>query len=149
MNEEFWPFTIRHTCFHNAPVRSDPGKSLHHLFTGNMEDFRVFGPPVFMLDKKLQDGDSLAKWKAHSWLGVYIRHSRVHSGNVPVLYTIHGQLISPRSSTLCLVINFQPSLAVLFSSPTNFSNDYIIIPLGSIKILTQKQMTSIFLKRVG
>jgi hypothetical protein len=51
-----------------------------------MEDFRVFGSPVFVLDKKLQDGDSLAKWKACSWLVVYIGHSLVHSGNFPVIY---------------------------------------------------------------
>jgi hypothetical protein len=38
------------------------------------------------LDKRLQDGDSLAKWKSRSWLGVYIGHSLVHAGNVPVVY---------------------------------------------------------------
>jgi hypothetical protein len=70
INEEFWPFAIRHACtFHNASVRSNTKKSPHHHFTGNkapwkMEDFRVFGSPTFILDKKLQDGDSLSKWKA-------------------------------------------------------------------------------------
>ncbi len=80
ITEEFWPFAIWHACtFHNASICSDINKSPHHLFTSfhapwNLEDFRVFGSPVFVLDKKLQDGDSLPKWKARSWIGVYVGH---------------------------------------------------------------------------
>jgi hypothetical protein len=102
VNEEFWPFAIRHACtFHNASIRSDTGKSPHHLFTGNpapwkMEDFRVFGSPVFVLDKKLQDGDSLSKWKARSWMGVYVGHSLAHAGNVPVIYNPQTTHITPQ-----------------------------------------------------
>ncbi len=102
INEEFWPFTIRHACtFHNASIRPDTKKSPHHLFTGNkapwkMEDFRVFGSPTFVLDKKLQDGDSLSKWKARSWVGIYVGHSLVHSGNVPVVYNPRTSHISPQ-----------------------------------------------------
>ncbi len=68
ITEEFWPFAIRHACtFHNASICSDLNKSPHHLFTGvpapwKLEDFRVFGCPVFVLDKRLQDGDTLPKW---------------------------------------------------------------------------------------
>jgi hypothetical protein len=60
-----------------------------------MEDFRVFGSPTFVLDKKLQDGDSLSKWKARSWIGIYVGHSLVHSGNVPVIYNPRTTHISP------------------------------------------------------
>jgi hypothetical protein len=69
VTKEFWPFAVPHTCmFHNASIRSDIGKSPHNLFTGSpapwkLEDFIVFGSPVLILDKKLQDGDSLPKWK--------------------------------------------------------------------------------------
>ena len=90
--EEFWLFAIWHACtFHNASIRSSTGKWPHHMFTGlkapwRLEDFRVFGSPVYVLDKCLQDGDSLAKWKACSWLGFYFGQSLVHAGNVPIIY---------------------------------------------------------------
>jgi hypothetical protein len=102
VNEEFWPFAIRHACtFHNASLRYDTKKSPHHMFTGNVapwkiDDFRVFGSPVFVLDKKLQDGDSLPKWKARSWMGVYVGHSLAHSGNVPVIYNPQTTHITPQ-----------------------------------------------------
>jgi hypothetical protein len=57
--------------------------------------FCVFGSPVYVLDKKLQDGDSPPKWKARSWIGVYDGHSLAHSGNVPVVYNHYTTHISP------------------------------------------------------
>jgi hypothetical protein len=44
-------------------------------------------PRIFVLDKKLQDGDKLPKLKANSWMGVYVGNSLAHSGNVPVIYS--------------------------------------------------------------
>jgi hypothetical protein len=102
VTEEFWSFAIRHACtFHNASVRLDSKKSPHHMFTGSvapwrLDHFRVFGSPAYVLDKRLQDGDSLAKWKSRSWLGVYIGHSLVHAGNVPVIYNPVTTHISPQ-----------------------------------------------------
>jgi hypothetical protein len=102
VTEEFWPFAIRHACtFHNASIRQGYHRSPHHLFTGapapwKMDDFRVFGCPVFVLDKRLQDGDNLQKWKARSWLGIYIGHSLQHVGNVPVIYNPITTHISPQ-----------------------------------------------------
>ncbi len=102
VNKEFWPFAICHACtFHNELVHPDLNKSPHHLFTGSpalwkLDDFHVFGCPVFIQDKRLQDGDSLPKWKACSWLGVYIGHSLQHAGNVPVVYNPLTTHISPQ-----------------------------------------------------
>jgi hypothetical protein len=92
ITEEFWPFAIRHACtFHKASIKVDTGLSPHHMFTGQrapwkLENFRVFGSPTYVLSKRLQDGDSLPKWKARSWLGVYVGPSLVHAGNVPIIY---------------------------------------------------------------
>jgi len=99
---EFWPFAIRHACtFYNASIRNDTGKSPHHMFTGSiapwrLEDFRVFGSPVYVLDKRLQDEDSFPKWKARSWLGVYVGNSLAHAGNVPVIYNPITTHVSPQ-----------------------------------------------------
>jgi hypothetical protein len=125
LNEEFWPFAIRHACtFHNASLRPDLGKPPHHLFIGNkapwiMEDFCVFGSPVFVLDKKLQDGDSLAKWKAHSWLGIYVGQSLVHSGNVLVIYNPWTTHISPQFHVV-----FHDHFSTVTSHPSEFSDAF-------------------------
>jgi hypothetical protein len=116
VTDEFWPYAIRHVCtFHNASIWSGLGKSPHHLFTGNkapwnMSNFWVFVCPVFVLDKRLQDGDSLKKWKAHSWVGVYVGHSLAPSGNVPVIYNPYMTHIS-HSFMWSLMTIFPPSVA--------------------------------------
>ena len=61
-----------------------------------MNDFRTFGCPVFVLDKKLQDGDSVKKWRARSWKGIYVGQSTVHPSNVPLVYTIAYTHVTPQ-----------------------------------------------------
>jgi hypothetical protein len=75
--------------------------SPHQLFTGSpppwrIQDFRVFGCPVFVLDKRLQDGDTLPKWRARCWTGVYIGYSLQHAGNVPLVYNPATTHVSPQ-----------------------------------------------------
>jgi len=102
LSEEFWPFAIRHACnFHNASINSSTKKSPYHSFTGNpapwcLKDFRVFGCPVFVLDKRLQDGDSLPKWRSRCWNGVYVGQSLQHAGNVPLVYNPSTSHVSPQ-----------------------------------------------------
>jgi hypothetical protein len=122
INEEFWPFAIRHACtFHNASLRYDTKKSPHHMFTGNMapwkmEDFRVFGSPVFVLSKKLQDGDSLPKWRSRSWMGIYVGHSLAHSGNVPVIYNPQTTHITPQFHVV-----FDDQFSTVTGNPSTFT----------------------------
>jgi hypothetical protein len=102
INEEFWPFTVRHACaFHNASVHSETNQIPHYAFTGeqppcSMSGFCVFGCPVFVLDKRLQDGDSVSKWKARSWTGVYIGNSAQHAGTVPLIYNPQTTHVTPQ-----------------------------------------------------
>jgi len=120
VNEEFWTFAVRHACtFHNASIHLDTGQSPHHMFMGlvapwKLEDSHVFKSTAFVLDKHLQDGDSLHKWKAHSWLGVYIRPSLVHAGNVPVIYNPLTTHVSPQFH----VVHDNQFTSVLCSSST-------------------------------
>ena len=87
--------------FHNAAIRHDMKQSPHQMFTGEqppwkMSDFRVFGCPIFVLDKRLHDRDSIPKWKALSWTGVYVGHTLQHAGNVPLIYNPSTMYISPQ-----------------------------------------------------
>jgi hypothetical protein len=102
LTEEFWPFAVRHACnFHDSSIDPATSQSPHHLFTGTpalwrLRDFRVFGCPVFILDKCLQDGDSLLKWKKRCWTGVYVGQSLQHAGNVPLIYNPLTTHVSPQ-----------------------------------------------------
>lgn len=97
-----WPFAIRHAVnFHNSSIRRDKNRSPYHLFTGqespwNLSDFRVFGCPVYVLNKKLQDGDNFSKWRPRSWQGVYIGHSNCHASNVPLICNPRTTHVSPQ-----------------------------------------------------
>jgi hypothetical protein len=82
-------------------IRSDTRESPYKMFTGQeppwrLDHFCVFGSPAFVLAKKQQDGDTLPKWKARSCSGVYVGHSLVHSGKVPIIYNQRTKHISPQ-----------------------------------------------------
>jgi hypothetical protein len=102
ITEDMWPFAIRHAVtFHNASVRRDKNISPYELFTGesapwSINDFRVFGCPVYVLHKKLQDGESFNKWKARCWTGVYVGNSTCHASNIPLIYNYQTTHVSPQ-----------------------------------------------------
>jgi hypothetical protein len=102
VTEEMWPFALRHmVCFHNATVRRDKNESPYQLFTGQeapwlLKDFRVFGCPVYVLHKRLQDGDNFSKWKARSWQGLYVGPSTCHASNIPLIYNPATTHVSPQ-----------------------------------------------------
>jgi hypothetical protein len=63
---------------------------------GKCKTFGSLDVQCFVLNKKLQDGDSIAKWKSRSWIGVYVGHSLAHAGNVPVIYNPYTTHVSPQ-----------------------------------------------------
>ncbi len=64
MTEDMWTFAVRHAVnFHNSSIRRDRNKSPYHMFTGqespwNLSDFRVFGSPAYVLQKKTTEAQS-------------------------------------------------------------------------------------------
>jgi hypothetical protein len=60
-------------------------------------DLKVFGSPVYVLDKALQDGlIGPGKWKKRCYQGVYIGHSPHHASNVILVYNPKTWLVSPQ-----------------------------------------------------
>jgi hypothetical protein len=120
VTEDMWSFAIRHMVhFHNASIRRDKQQSPHQLFTGEeppwkLKDFRVFGCPTYVLHKRLQDGDAFSKWKARSWLGVYIGPSSCHASNIPLIYNPATTHVTPQFH----VVNDEG-----FTSITSFASD--------------------------
>jgi hypothetical protein len=88
-------------AFHNATIRRDKDTSPYQSFTGQddqwaLQDFRVFGCPVYVLHKCLQDGDHFNNWKARSWQGVYVGPSTCHASNIPLIYNPITTHVSPQ-----------------------------------------------------
>jgi hypothetical protein len=102
ITEDMWTYALRHAVnFHNASIRKDCQHSPYRLYTGqdapwSLRDFKAFGCPTFVLDKTLQDGNSLNKWKSRSWKGVYIGNSNHHSSFIPLIYNPRTTHITPQ-----------------------------------------------------
>mmetsp|Transcript_5221 Transcript_5221/g.7699 ORF Transcript_5221/g.7699 Transcript_5221/m.7699 type:complete len:184 (-) Transcript_5221:62-613(-) len=97
-----WPFAICHAAnLHNVSITTKSNKSPWLSLTGeeapwSLSDFRIFGSPVHVLHKKLQDGKGRAKWKSRCWHGVYVGHSMHHSGTVALVYNPTTTHVSPQ-----------------------------------------------------
>jgi hypothetical protein len=60
-------------------------------------DFKVFGSPVYVLDKALQNGSiGPGKWKERCYQGVYVGHSPHHASNVILVYNPKTRLVFPQ-----------------------------------------------------
>ncbi len=100
---EFWSFAVSQAVrIHNATPRRDKKHSPFSEFTGEENvigpaDFRVFGCPVYVLEKALQDGNRpSSKWSDRCHLGVYVGHSPYHASNVILVYNPKTKLVSPQ-----------------------------------------------------
>jgi hypothetical protein len=87
--------------FHNSSICHSKQKSPYELVTGQLSpwyinDFRVFGCPLYVLQKKLQDGDSYSKWKACSWQGMYVGQSSCHESSIPLIFYPSTTHVSPQ-----------------------------------------------------
>jgi hypothetical protein len=102
ITEDMWPYAVCHAInFHNAFLRKDSTMTPYRLFTGQdpphqLEDFRVFGCPAYVLHKPLQDGSKINKWKFGSWQGIYIGTSSCHAGHVPLILNPTTTHITPQ-----------------------------------------------------
>ena len=102
ISKAYWPFAIRHAAkLHNVSLHNIRSASPWELFTGetppwSLSDFPVFGSPVYVLHKALQDGTNRAKWKFRCWKGVYVAHSLQHSGSVALIYNPQTCHVSPQ-----------------------------------------------------
>jgi hypothetical protein len=102
IQEDMWTFALRHAVnFHNSSIRKQQTKSPYEQFTGqtppwSLRDFRIFGSPIYVLNKALQDGNSQSKWRSRAWFGVYVGNSTCHSSAIPLIYNPITTHISPQ-----------------------------------------------------
>ena len=98
-----WPLAVDHAVrLHNFMPNPATGISPHDLFTKtrwsltNFQNFHVFGCPVYVLDKTIQDGRKLPRWKPRSSRQVYVGLSNKHASTVPLCLSLDSGAITPQ-----------------------------------------------------
>jgi hypothetical protein len=100
---QLWPMAVQHACFlwNHVPDPST-GLSPTDIFTKTrwphkkFFDLHVWGCPVYVLDKSLQDGKKLPKWKPRSSRSVYMGLSHKHASSVPLVLNTATGSITPQ-----------------------------------------------------
>lgn len=101
VTEEFWPFIVCQAfAFHSASVCINLNNSLHKLFQNEIL-LSIRLSSVSTRQETVRH--SSLKWRAKSWLSIYVGHSLAHFGNVTVVYKPSKTGILPkfRGRTLC------------------------------------------------
>ena len=99
---EFWSYAFKQAALiHNVSPRRGEKESPYTKFTNEdntiqPSDLRVFGCPVYVLEKDLQDGNNHSKWKVRAHQGIYVGHSPNHASNVVLVYNPVTKLVSPQ-----------------------------------------------------
>ena len=127
-NPTLWPMAVSHACFlwNHVP---DPSTGLtpSDLFTKTrwpqkkFHDLHVWGCPIYVLDKSLQDGKKIPKWKPRSNRTVYMGVSPSHASSVPLVLNPSTGSITPQFHVV-----FDDWFATVSSgttSPPDFSSD--------------------------
>ena len=98
-----WPMAVKHSCylFNHVPSHLN-GLSPTDLFTKTrwpqrkLLDIHVWGCPVYVLDKSLQDGKKIPRWQPRSSRSVYMGVSDSHASTVPLVLNITTGSITPQ-----------------------------------------------------
>jgi hypothetical protein len=94
---DLWPFAVKMAVdMHNAiPTSRNPGITPDELFAGiqpvehcRLNNYHVFGCPVFVLDDTLQSDHRIPRWDPRSRQGVFLGFSSQHANNVAYVLNI-------------------------------------------------------------
>jgi hypothetical protein len=104
VNAHLWPYALRMANdLHNAaPSLSHKShQSPFELFTGvkvapNLQHFKTFGCPVYVLDDKLQGQRSFNKWTERARIGMYLGLSPSHARTVGLVMNLQTGHVSPQ-----------------------------------------------------
>jgi hypothetical protein len=101
---ELWPFAIQQaaTIYNTTKRRSrDYDISPWEQFTGkrsklNQSDMHPLFCPVYVLDRRMQEGTSPPKWTKRTTQKVYVGHLHHYSRSVPMVWDPKTKLVSPQ-----------------------------------------------------
>jgi hypothetical protein len=101
---ELWSFVIQHdaTIYNTKKQRSrDYRISPWEQFTGersklDQNDMHPLFCPVYVLDRRMQEGASPPKWEKRTTQRVYVGHLHHYSKSVPMVWDPKTKLVSPK-----------------------------------------------------
>ena len=86
-----WPLAVDHAVYlFNHMPNVATGLSPHDMLSrsrwpqSQLADVHVWGCPVYVLDKKMQDGKKLPRWQPRSTRQIYVGMSKRHASSVPL-----------------------------------------------------------------
>ena len=98
-----WPMAVKHACFlFNHVPHYTTGLSPTDIFTKTrwpqrkFMDLHVWGCPVYVLEKSLQDGKKIPKWRPRSRRSIYMGLSDLHASSVPLVLNTDTGAITPQ-----------------------------------------------------
>lgn len=100
---KYWPQAIDYAVwvFNRMPSIST-GTSPLEIWTqtrstsNELRRAHVFGCPIYVLDRNLQDGKAVPKWTPRAGLGMFLGFSPLHSSLVPLVLNLTTGKISPQ-----------------------------------------------------
>ena len=101
---DLWPMAVEHVVFlYNHMPHPHHGHAPVELFTGTklssyatLQQARVWGCPVYVLEPRLQDGKKIPKWNPRSRRGQFVGFSPEHAGNVGRVLNLITGAITPQ-----------------------------------------------------
>ena len=100
---QLWPMAVEHAVFlYNHLPDPRTGLSPHDMFTrtrwphSKLHDLHVWGCPVYVLDKTIQDGKKIPRWHPRSERRVYMGLSKQHASSVPLVLRLSTGTITPQ-----------------------------------------------------
>ena len=98
-----WPMAVSHACYlYNHVPNQSTGISPSDVFTKSrwphkrFHDMHVWGCPIYVLDKSLQDGKKIPRWRPRSNRSVYMGVSLNHASSVPLALNVSTGSITPQ-----------------------------------------------------
>ena len=99
-----WPFAMKcyedrmNNLIHRADGRT-PYQALASLDSSplRIKDFHTFGCPCYVLDHRLQSGQSMVpKWEPRARMGIYVGRSPAHASNIGLILNPRTGHVSPQ-----------------------------------------------------
>ena len=118
-----WPMAVKHAEYlYNRIPDPSTGLSPHDIFTRTrwplkkLHDIHVFGCPAYVLDKTIQDGKKIPRWKPRSDRRIYVGVSQSHASTVGLCLNLTTGAITPQYHVV-----YDDEFATVSSTPEDLS----------------------------
>ena len=102
-DSKLWPLAVRHAAYlFNRMPNPSTGVSPLDIFSrtrqpqAKFHDLHVWGCPVYVLEKRIADGNKIPKWSSRSNRQLYLGVSDKHAGTVPLVLNLETGKITPQ-----------------------------------------------------